>query len=459
MTKITIIGGGVSGVLLTIQLIRSKPDFPLSITLIEKEKEPWLGVAYSTDKIFHLLNVRARKMSALPGDDNHFLSWLAEHNYEVAPDDFAPRFIYRKYIEDLFENTLTSKPRNIDFKFIHDEAVDIEQINQREAVLHLRNGQTILSNFIVLALGNFANGSSLSESASLRESNAYYDNPWVPNIFEHLKKDAAVLIVGTGPTMVDVALTLYYNRHEGKITALSRHGLLPAVHAVTEIYPDFSHELKDVVSFPEIVKTVRKHIAIAEKEGIGWRAVIDAMRPFTQQLWINMPTQGKAAFLKYYKTYWEVARSRMPEECATVIAEMTRTGMLNIKAGRIESLYGQDSGITVKYGTAGNRESHTIAAGIVINCMGPVLNFEKIKHPFVKSLVNQGMICNSDVSLGVKARPDGTIIKKDGTSSKMFYTLGSPLRGVLWETIAIPEIRTQAKDLAALILQKTTQLV
>src|SRR5436190_23427272 len=115
MTNITIIGGGVSGILLTIQLIRSKPGFPLSITLIEKEKNPWLGVAYSTNKPFHLLNVRVAKMSALPGEDDHFLSWLKKHNYKFSADDFAPRFVFRKYIQDLFQNTLADKPANIDF--------------------------------------------------------------------------------------------------------------------------------------------------------------------------------------------------------------------------------------------------------------------------------------------------------------------------------------------------------
>lgn len=458
MTKITIIGGGVSGILLTIQLIRSNTNYPLNITLIEKEKDPWLGVAYSTDKIFHLLNVRAEKMSALPEEDDHFLSWLTAHNYQASAQDFVPRFIYKTYIQDLFENTLASKPGHINFKFIHGEAVYIEQINQWEAVIRLQNEEAIVSNFVVLALGNFTNSPPRSENYSLSESSAYYNNPWASNLFENLKKDATVLIVGTGPTMVDVALTLYHNRHEGKIIALSRHGLLPTAHALSGIYSDFSQELNDAVSLTEIVKIVRKHITIAEKKGIGWRAVIDGMRPFTQKLWMDMPLEGKAAFLKYYKTYWEVVRSRMPEQCAVIIEEMIRTGMLTIKAGRIESLTRQGSSIAVKYITAKSRESHIIIADALLNCMGPGQNFEKIKHPLVESLTKQGMIRSSDISVGIKALPDGTIIKKDGTASSFLYTLGSLLRGVLWETIAIPEIRTQAKDLAELLLQKAKHL-
>ena len=139
MTNITIIGAGVSGVFLTIQLIRKTHGLPLSITLIEKEKEPWVGVAYSTDKPFHLLNVRASKMSALAGEDDHFLSWLAENDYQVHADDFAPRSVYRKYVKELFEKTLADIPANIHFNFIHEEAVDIKQVNGQEAIVHLRN--------------------------------------------------------------------------------------------------------------------------------------------------------------------------------------------------------------------------------------------------------------------------------------------------------------------------------
>src|SRR4051794_6484556 len=157
MTRITIVGGGVSGVLLAVQLIRARPNFPLSITLVEKEKKPWLGVAYSTDKVFHLLNVRGEKMSALPEEENHFVQWLTDHHYDISPKDFAPRFVFRKYIEDLLNNTLASKPGNIEFKFIYGEAFAIEQIINQEAIIYVKNQQPITANFVVLALGNFNN--------------------------------------------------------------------------------------------------------------------------------------------------------------------------------------------------------------------------------------------------------------------------------------------------------------
>ena len=454
MTHITIIGGGVSGVFLAIQLMRSNSDLPLTITLVEKEKEPWLGVAYSTDKPFHLLNVRASRMSALQGEDDHFLDWLHQRNYDIGANDFAPRFVFREYVEDVLQTTLHEKPANIEFTWLQNSVIDIKQINAHEAAVYLNDGQQFASNFIVLALGNFTTNSSLTKDPALDGNDAYYDNPWAWNIFDDLKNDARVVILGTGPTMIDTVLTLRHQEHKGSIIALSRHGLIPAKHLLSEPYPDFSNEMKNITSLTEAVMIVRKHIAIAEKTGIGWRAVIDAMRPFTQNFWINFTLQAKKDFLEYYKTFWEVSRSRMPEECASIIEKMIHEQSLIVRPGRVSKFEKNGEQIKVIYKNNKTGAKDFLIADVVVNCMGPGLNFEKIKEPLVESLVKQGLICNSPASVGVNALTDGTIIKKDGSPSEIMFTLGSLLRGILWETIAIPEIRMQAKQLANLMLKK-----
>jgi len=50
------------------------------------------------------------------------------------------------------------------------------------------------------------------------------------------------------------------------------------------------------------------------------------------------------------------------------------------------------------------------------------------------------------------ALPDGTIMGKNGATSAHICTLGTALKGVLLESTAIPEIRSQARDLAKKIL-------
>jgi uncharacterized NAD(P)/FAD-binding protein YdhS len=46
----------------------------------------------------------------------------------------------------------------------------------------------------------------------------------------------------------------------------------------------------------------------------------------------------------------------------------------------------------------------------------------------------------------------GEIIGQNGAASDVLYTLGSRMKGVLWEVVAVPEIRVQAERLARLLL-------
>src|SRR5262245_2605168 len=105
MTRVLIIGGGASGVLLAAHLLRT-PQTPLIVTLIEQRAELGAGVAYSTNDKDHLLNVRAANMSAYPDDEEHFVRWLRDKVPAVAhhlpsPFYFAPRHLYRDYLASL----------------------------------------------------------------------------------------------------------------------------------------------------------------------------------------------------------------------------------------------------------------------------------------------------------------------------------------------------------------------
>ena len=45
-----------------------------------------------------------------------------------------------------------------------------------------------------------------------------------------INKDASVLIVGTGLSMADVVVSLARHGHEGRVTAISRRGIIPKSH-------------------------------------------------------------------------------------------------------------------------------------------------------------------------------------------------------------------------------------
>jgi uncharacterized NAD(P)/FAD-binding protein YdhS len=69
---VAVVGGGYTGTLQAIELLRSG----LRVTLIEREPPFARGVAYGTSHPDHLLNVRAQAMSAFADAPSHFADWL-----------------------------------------------------------------------------------------------------------------------------------------------------------------------------------------------------------------------------------------------------------------------------------------------------------------------------------------------------------------------------------------------
>ena len=88
----------------------------------------------------------------------------------------------------------------------------------------------------------------------------------------------------------------------------------------------------------------------------------------------------------------------------------------------------------------------------VILCTGPD-DARSITQPPLDSLVARGLARRGPHGMGIDTDPDtGQLISAAGTLVPDIYTLGPLRRGTLWESTAIPEIRSEARRLAALLL-------
>src|SRR5690348_8575738 len=106
--KIAVIGGGLSGSLVTMYLIKMAGE-PLTIYLFEKNKAQLnRGVAYSSQLPYQMLNVPVKDMSLFSDIPGHFMDWLSRHGYTYKPTDFAPRDFYGRYIAETFKNEIAN---------------------------------------------------------------------------------------------------------------------------------------------------------------------------------------------------------------------------------------------------------------------------------------------------------------------------------------------------------------
>jgi uncharacterized NAD(P)/FAD-binding protein YdhS len=445
MKRITIIGGGASGTLLAVNLIKNCGDAPVEINLVEKSKAIGRGVAYSTAEDVHLLNVPAAKMGAFPDDIEHFHRWLAANDFDFAPGDFVPRRIYGEYLREVFADAIAGKTQNVRLNLIDDEAIDV-LTDVDSALVLLASGEVLPSHRVVLAFGNFLPPNVPTENQDYVASEKYFRNAWDERIGEVIAPNDDIAIIGTGLSAVDAILTLHGRNHAGKITAISKHGWFPAIHAAASPYQPLCNELQQQTTTRGILKTVRRHCSHAE----NWRAVIDALRPSTQKTWLRLAATEKRKFMRHLRRIWDVSRHRMPPQCAEILQNMRNEGKLEVRRGKIRNIEIVGKKFAVEYLSSGAENSFSVDA--IINCIGAESNFGKIEFPLVKSLIERGEIVPDELALGLAATPDGKIISRENRASGVLSTLGTALRGVLWESTAMPEIRAQACTLSLNLL-------
>jgi uncharacterized NAD(P)/FAD-binding protein YdhS len=87
-------------------------------------------------------------------------------------------------------------------------------------------------------------------------------------------------------------------------------------------------------------------------------------------------------------------------------------------------------------------------AGWLINGTGAATDITAAADPLLRDLFARGLARPDPLRLGIDASTDGALLDASGTPSSTLFTLGPPLRGLWYETTAIPEIREQAAALA-----------
>lgn len=453
-TTIAIVGAGFSGSLVAVHLLKTA-DRPLQIKLIDRNPGIAQGVAYSTTTASHLLNVPAGKMSAFADDPDHLLRWLHRHCDELAavlPNDvqshcFIPRLVYRLYLQSVLKEAEAIARSDVQLEHMVDEVMAIKPQHQG-AVLTLRNRQ-IVADLVVLAIGNTAAAASTfaDNFPDLRDA-------WSIDALTDLEPDAPVLLVGTGLTMVDAVLSLRERQHRGQIYAVSRRGLLPRAHgaaaAIAQNYPSFLTPKHAPKTVRGLMQRIRSEVQGTPSD---WQSVIDALRPFTQQLWQQLPADEQRRFLRHAHPYWDVHRHRIAPEIAQMIQAMQKSGQMKLMAGRIQRYRMEADHVAVQI-----RQRHTgsdlvLPVSRVINCTGVRIDYRHATQPLIANLRDQGLIRPHGLGLGLETTANGTVLDGQGHRSAWLYTLGTPRRGDLWETTAVPELRQQAQAIAATLLQ------
>jgi uncharacterized NAD(P)/FAD-binding protein YdhS len=458
--RVVVIGASASGGLTALHLARVARlrGAALDVVLIDPVLHRARGTAFGTTDPQHLLNVAAGGMSALPEDPGHFVAWRARQRADLVtePASFAPRVEWGRYLDETITEAYPGG-EPIGLRHVRARATGIRR-DDSGVVVATDDGHVVAGDAAVLATGEHPPSVAWAPDALIRSA-FFVPDPWAAGALDVVRRDLAgpadVLLVGTGLTMVDAVLSIAgpTRRPDRRIHAVSRHGELPRRHAeelqlaaIPEI-DDWGDSLEDYRA------RATEHITRVQRATGDWRPAVDGLRTVAQALWQRLGDDDRAEFLRSDASGWGRLRHRMPPGSADVIRALEGSGTLGVSAGQVAGAAPlSGGGLRVRLS-----DGRDLEVGWVVNCTGTTTVVNPGTDPLVDDLlsVRAGVALGrlSTAGLGFQTR-GGRLLDSAGSTGAPIWTLGSTRRGELYESTAIPEIRTQAAQVAAAVLDE-----
>jgi uncharacterized NAD(P)/FAD-binding protein YdhS len=450
---IAVVGGGFSGSVFALKCLRADPG--ARVTLIERGRRVGRGLAYGACESDHLLNVPVSRMEL--GLEPGFGVWLARHRgplseaLEESGGDlagaFVPRELFGAYLEERIAEAAAAHSGRL--TIVRAEAVRLLDYPARG--VQLADGRAVAADIVVLATGNLPPRPPAAKDSWLYDGAHFVPDPWERDAFDGLGADAPVVLLGTGLTMVDVALKLAGNGHRGPMQAISRRGYLPLAHRAGGSWPVFL-DAKAPASPLALMRLLRAQARQAEAQDVPWQRVMDTMRPSVARVWQGWSERERAQFLRHLRPRWDVHRHRMAPRIAARLERLTASGQLGVQAGRVRAYRRAGDRVEVVFVPRGGGPEQVFPAARVINCTGPRSDLDRLAFPLLADLRRRGLIAPDALGLGIETR-DCVALGSAGHPSSWLYALGPLTRPAWWEVVAVPEINAQidrlVRDLAA----------
>lgn len=438
-TDVAVVGGGFSAAAAICNLLECLGS-GRTIGVIGRTATLGLGTAYSTEDDTHRLNVPAGRMSMFPDRPNHLMEWLGENEPQFGPEDFIPRRIYGRYVQDTLQACLYHKDNRAEVHFLDAEAIDCEDLADGRQVYHLSDGSRLEATASIFCLGGTPQGLPLpADRVDPRARPHICVNVWADRWLDRAKPDDSVFMLGSGLTMIDQVLSLRRRGHRGPIHIVSRHGLIPLPHKV----PRTPQTEPVITPGSAPLSQLMKRMRVAARNAGDWRSVVDGIRPVTQALWQHLSEVEKQRFLRHANSWWSIHRHRLAPDMAATFEEMRASGQVTVSAGWLHEVREYNGQARIAYKDRHTGTLRQLSADWLVNCTG----MEKCsisKVPLLKKMSARGQIAADSLGLGLAVTEESEVIRQDGRTVGSTYALGPMTIGQFFEIFAVPDIRSQA---------------
>ena len=449
---IAIVGGGFAGAAVAYHLAHGHAG--ARILVFEPRPHLGKGLPYDTRDSAHRINIAAGKMSLLPGDEGHFARWLAEAN--AISDDpgaigtdgnlYPRREVFGHYAADQLAASL-AEGRVV---HVRDRVIRMAREAGKWALVG-ESGREEKADIAVLATTHPAPMVPAVLESALGGDPRLIPDSCAEGALSGVAADARVLIVGTGLTMADVVASLDAGGHRGKITAISRRGLLSRGH-IPQQSPAFGSFADRRQTALSLLRDIRATIAAAADQGVSWHAVIEAVRAQGQTLWPDLGVAEQRRIVRHLRPYWDVHRFRVAPQIAQVLERRLRNGSLEAFAASLRGATAGPRSIEVEFKRRGRPATEPLSCDAVVVTTGPAHHLSIATQPHLASLARAGIIQADRVGLGIACDRQGRTIDRDGLPVASFFIAGPLARGTVGELMGVPEVAEHAQFIAGQVL-------
>ena len=437
---IVVVGGGAAATFL-LHNMAADGGSGRPVVIVEPAERLGPGVAYSTPDPVHLMNVCRIRLSVDGDGGQDLVGWLGERGVQADADTYLRRSMYGDYLADV-------AGRCAALVGVDHRRARVASLVRGDAgwTVSLDDGSTVEAGDVVLATG--FPGRPMPPCDAPLDDPRVVANPWTPGVWDRPDVDR-VVVVGTGLTMVDVALSLVERHPDVEIVAASRRGLVPRTSRPglpATIDPELlpspgigGHELVH-----HVIRLGRTHE--------DWQAVVDNVRPRANDIWRELSYGEQAHILRRWFPWWNVHRHRTAPAVGERLAALLQRGQLRIVRSRVAAAADSGAGdgrLAVRFADP------TVADGradLLVNAAGPSDDLSVSGDPVVQQLLAAGDVVIGPHRLGLAVDRAGRAQGRALGPTPGLWLVGALRRGTEWETTAVPEIRIQASVIADRLL-------
>ncbi|MBB6548015.1 FAD/NAD(P)-binding protein [Nonomuraea rubra] len=489
---LAIIGAGAAAVGLLDALAAGEAE-GAEVTVFEPGTNLWRGRAYGPDLDSVLVNAPPAIMSIRGSDSGHYAAWLgperaADHLDELLGQPLVPRALYGEYLAETAETALARlRARGWRTRVVTSRVIAASRTGGGPpVVLRTADGREHLADQVVVCVGV----GTPQDHYGLGGAPGYVGDPYpLADTLAGVPGEAAVAVIGSGLTAVDVVVSLAARGHAGRIALVSRSGLLPAVwqrplghqrrhltiervealrrergtvtlddlagllraelEEAGEDYAAFTGELLPAQFEPPAerlrqkspaeqlrrespAERLRRQLAAVGEPAIARRVLQEAAHVVGPFAWRLLPEQDRERLRRHARLATAVASPMVPVNAAALL-RLFASGQLSVLAGVSKIEAAADGGFRVR-GDGGD-----LRVDVAVNAVNaPPQAVPGAAEPLVTTLIEEGLAA---------LHPSGGLVPAD----PRLHVLGDLAGGGSFITSSIPGLAAQAARLAGVL--------